>query len=103
MGLSILTLRGGKINKASNTIIFTGDNVCNSDNIDAISVKGAEKCTIFGAGINKVAKKLATFRNNIYLCTMIRLMVKHIRKPHSATMLLILDNGCANPLSLIHI
>ena len=85
MGLSILTLRGGKINKASNTIIFTGDNVCNSDNIDAINVKGAEKCTIFGAGINKVAKKLATFRNIIYLCTMIRLMAKHIRKPHATT------------------
>ena len=33
------------------------------------SVKGIENCVYFGAGTNKVAKKLGTFRNNVYLCT----------------------------------
>ena len=42
LGLSILSLRRVKVNNAPNTIAVTSDDVCNSDNIDAISVKGAE-------------------------------------------------------------
>lgn len=52
--------------------------VCNSDNIDAISVKGAEKCAFWGAVTNKVAKILGTFRNIVYLCS-VRMYVLAIR------------------------
>ena len=62
-------MRKGKISNASNSIAETSDSAYNSDNIDAISVKGIENCAYFGAGTNKVAKKLGTFRNNAYLCT----------------------------------
>jgi len=34
-----------------------------------ISVKGIENCAYFGAGTNKFAKILGTFRNNVYLCS----------------------------------
>ena len=60
-------MRKGKISNASNSIAETSDSAYNSDNIDAISVKGIENCVYFGAGANKVAKKLGTFRNNVYL------------------------------------
>ena len=52
---------------ASNSIAETSDSAYNSDNSDTISVKGIENCAYFGAGTNKVAKILATFRNNVYL------------------------------------
>ena len=57
------------LSNASNSIAETSDSAYNSDNSDTISVKGIENCAYFGAGTNKVAKKLGTFRNNIYLCT----------------------------------
>ena len=71
-------MRKGKISNASNSIAETSDSAYNSDNIDAISVKGIENCAYFGAGTNKVAKKLATFRNNVYLCS-VRMYVLAIR------------------------
>ena len=46
--------------------------------VDTISVKGIENCAYFGAGTNKVAKKLGTFRNNVYLCS-VRMYVLAIR------------------------
>ena len=71
-------MRKGKISNASNSIAETSDSAYNSDNIDAISVKGIENCAYFGAGTNKVAKKLGTFRNNVYLCS-VRMYVLAIR------------------------
>ena len=62
-------MRKGKISNASNSIAETSDSAYNSDNSDTISVKGIENCAYFGAGTNKVAKKLGTFRNNAYLCS----------------------------------
>ena len=71
-------MRKGKISNASNSIAETSDSAYSSDNIDAISVKGIENCAYFGAGTNKVAKILATFRNNVYLCS-VRMYVLAIR------------------------
>jgi len=71
-------LRKGKISNASNSIAETSDSAYNSDNSDTISVKGIENCAYFGAGTNKVAKILATFRNNAYLCS-VRMYVLAIR------------------------
>ena len=71
-------MRKGKISNASNSIAETSDSAYNSDNSDTISVKGIENCAYFGAGTNKVAKKLGTFRNNAYLCT-VRIFILAIR------------------------
>ena len=51
-------MRKGKINNASKSIAETSDSAYNSDNSDTISVKGIENCAYFGAGTNKVAKKI---------------------------------------------
>ena len=71
-------MRKGKISNASNSIAETSDSAYNSDNSDTISVKGIENCAYFGAGTNKVAKILGTFRNNVYLCN-VRMYVLAIR------------------------
>ena len=52
---------------------------------------------LFNAILKKSTKKVGGFKKKLYLCTMIRLKAKHIRKLHPTKMPLILDNGCANP------
>lgn len=66
------------INVTDIGILGTSDDACYIDIIGAIIVKGAEICALFGAGTNKVAKILATFRNYTYLCS-VRMYVLAIR------------------------